>query len=95
MSTTSISSGLQTADTLIFQGKNRINAITLITDGTNPASVLVYDNTSAAGTVIAKVSAAGAQNTVHVVFEKPVKAELGLYADVTGTGAGYIVFYGA
>lgn len=94
MSTTSISSGLQTADATIASGRNRINAITLITDGTNAATLLVYDNTAASGTVIAKVTAAAIQNTVHVVFEKPVKAENGLYADVTGTGAGYIVFYG-
>lgn len=89
------SSGLKTADAVIQTGHNRINAVTLITDGTNAASVIVYDNASAAsGLVLAKVTAAGAQNTVHVIFENPVYAENGLYADVTGTGAGYIVYFG-
>lgn len=90
----SISSGLKTSDAAIASGKNRINAVTLITDGTNTASVVVYDEASATGTVLAKVTAAGAQNTVHITFENPVKCEIGLYADVTGTGAGYIVYYG-
>ena len=89
------SSGLKSADAVITKGVNRINAITLLTDGTNAASVIVYDNASAAsGLVLAKVTAAGAQNTMHVIFENPVYAEKGLYADVTGTGAGYIVYFG-
>lgn len=89
------SSGLKTADAVIGTGRNRINAITLITDGTNAASVIVYDNASAAsGLELGKVSAAGAQNTVHVIFENPVVAENGIYADVTGTGAAYIVYFG-
>lgn len=90
----SISSGLQTTDQLLYTGRNRINAITLITDGTNAASVVVYDNTTAASKVAAKVTAAGAQNTMHVIFENPVLCENGIYADVTGTGAAYIVFFG-
>lgn len=93
--TSSKSSGLQTTDAAIIAYKNRINAITLITDGTNAASVVVYDNASAAsGTVAAKVTAAGAQNTVHIIFENPVLCENGIYADVTGTGAAYIVYFG-
>lgn len=91
----SITSGLKIADAVITTGRNRINAITLHTDGTNAASVLLYDNASAAsGTVTAKVTAAGDQNTMHVIFENPVIVENGIYADVTGTGATYIVYYG-
>jgi hypothetical protein len=93
--TSSISSGLKSADAAICTYKNRINAVTLITDGTNAASVVLYDNASAAsGTVLAKVTASGAQNTVHVIFDNPVLAQSGVYADVTGTGAEYIVYFG-
>ncbi len=89
------SSGLKTTDAAIATGRNRINAITLITDGTNTASVIVYDNaSSASGTVLGKATAAGSQNTVHVLFENPVVAEDGIFADVTGTGAAYIVYFG-
>ena len=91
----SISSGLKSADAVISNGRNRVNAITLLTDGTNAASVILYDNASAAsGTVLGKVKATGAQLIQHVIFENPVFASDGIYADVTGTGAEYIVYYG-
>jgi len=89
------SSGLKTTDSAIAVGRNRINAITLIADGTNAASVVVYDNaTTTSGTVLGKVTAVSGQGTVHVIFENPVIAENGVYADVTGTGAAYIVYFG-
>ena len=91
----SISSGLKSADAVISGGRNRINAVTLIADGTNAANVVVYDNPSAAsGTVLAKVTALAGQGTIHVIFENPVFAQDGIYADVTGTGAAYIIYYG-
>lgn len=91
----SISSGLKTANAVIASGKNRINSVTLITDGTNAGTIVIYDNASAAsGTVLAKVKCSGAGLVQHVVFENPVVAQDGIYADVTGTGAEYIVYYG-
>jgi len=89
------SSGLKAADAVIQTGRNRINAITLLGDGTNAASVIVYDNASAAsGVVLAKVTALAATRFTHVLFENPVVAEYGIYADVSGTGAEYIIYYG-
>lgn len=89
------SSGLKTADAVIQTGRNRVNAITLLGDGTNAASIIVYDNASAAsGVVLAKVTALAATRFTHVLFENPVVAEDGIYADVAGTGAEYIIYYG-
>ena len=89
------SSGLKTADAVIQTGRNRINAVTLLGDGTNAASLILYDNASAAsGTVLAKVTALAATRLTHILFENPVIAEDGIYADVSGTGAEYIVYYG-
>ena len=89
------SSGLKTVDAVIQTGRNRINAITLLGDGTNAASVIVYDNASAAsGVVLAKVTALAATRFTHVLFENPVVAEDGIYADVSGTGVEYIIYYG-
>lgn len=89
------SSGLKTADAVIQTGRNRINAITLLGDGTNAASVIVYDNASAAsGVVLAKITALATDRFTHVLFENPVVAEDGIYADVSGTGAEYIIYYG-
>lgn len=92
----SISSGLKTADALIATGVNRVNSVELFSDGTNACSVVLYDNTAGSGTVLAKVTigAASLKTTEQVVFMNPVRAENGIYADVTGTGAGYIVHYG-
>lgn len=89
------SSGLKTADASIATGVNRINAVTLLGDGTNAASLILYDNASAAsGTVLAKVTQLATARLTHILFDNPVFAEKGIYADVTGTGAEYIVYYG-
>ena len=89
------SSGLKAADAVIATGRNRLNAVTLIGDGTNASSVILYDNPSAAsGTVLAKVTSGATQGMVHMLFDNPVVAETGIYADVTGTGAGYVVYFG-
>ena len=90
----SISSGVLNADTLIFTGRNRINALTVITDGTNAATVSLYDNTSAANKIAVQGKCVGANLEKHYIFENPVIMENGIYADVTGTGATFIVFYG-
>lgn len=89
------SSGLKTTDAAIAVGRNRINAITLLADATNAASVVVYDDASSAtGTVLAKVKVAAGGVLQHVIFENPVITESGIFADVTGTGAEYIVYFG-
>lgn len=91
---TSISTGVLNADTLIFTGRNRVNAITVLTDGTNSATVELYDNTTNTGSKNVVGKCLGANLINHFIFENPVLFENGIYADVTGTGATYIVFYG-
>lgn len=90
----SISSGVLSADTALFTGRNRVNAITVFTDGVNTATLSLYDNTAASGTVRVKSVCLGANLTQHIIFENPVIFENGIYADVSGTGASFIVFYG-
>lgn len=91
---TSISSGVLNADTLLWTGRNRVNAITVLTDGTNAATVELYDNTTASGTKRVVGKCLGASLINHIIFENPVLFENGIYADVTGTGATFIVFFG-
>lgn len=90
----SISSGSLTANTLLFDGRNRLNAITVLGDGTNAVTVTVYDNNTNAGQIIAKVILKAGNTLEHVLFENPVKAELGLYVVIAGVGAEVFVFYG-
>lgn len=89
------SSGLKSADAAISTGAGLLCAVQLITDGTNAATLVIYDNASAAsGTVLYKGSITGASLSRTDVLTFPVKAVNGLYADITGTGANYIVHFG-
>jgi hypothetical protein len=90
----SISSGVLSASTLVFNGRQRINALTVFTDGTNDATVSLYDNTAASGKIAVKGLCVGANKVAHFIFENPVFMQDGLYAAVSGTGATFIVYYG-
>jgi len=89
------SSGRKTADGVICARPCLLKAVILEGDGTNACNVIIYDNaTTNSGNVIAKllIQASGPQ---CIVFSEShgVEALNGLYADVTGTGAAYIVHY--
>lgn len=82
-----------TADGAVFAGRTRLYAVAIITDGTNPADVILYDNaTAASGTKVYEGGVAGADRGATVVFDCPVKCDNGLYLDITGTGASCIVY---
>lgn len=88
------SSGLLTADTAVYDKPALITSVIVIGDGTNAATLVVYDNASAAsGTALAKIVVDAGLTYEKVVFSTPVVANQGLYADVTGTGAEFIVHY--
>lgn len=87
------SSDLKTADAAILARGGLIHGLTLIPAAAD-CSVVIYDNASTnSGKVLAKLS--GLANTAanNITFNHPVCANLGLYADVTGAAAGYIVYY--
>ena len=88
------STGVLNANTLVFSGRQRINALTVFTDGTNDATVSLYDNTAASGKIAVKGLCVGASKVAHFIFENPVFMQDGLYAAVSGTGATFIVYYG-
>lgn len=89
----SISTGVLSSDTLIFTGRNRINAVTVLTDGTNAATVNLYDARAASGKIAVSIKCLGTALINHITFDNPIIMEDGIYADVTGTGATFIVFY--
>ena len=91
---TSISSGVKNTDTLLFTGRNRVNALTVLTDGTNAATVDLKDGTTSSGTIKVTGKCVGASLINHIIFENPVLFEDGIYIDLTGTGATCIVYYG-
>jgi len=88
------SSGLETSDAAVVAAKCLFYGVEIITDGTNAASIIVYDNASAAsGTEVFKGTVAGANNFGGVTFEHPVEMFNGIFVDVSGTGAAYIVYW--
>lgn len=92
--TGSISTGVLNSDTLIFTGRNKINAVTVLTDGTNAATVELKDGLTSSGTIKVVGKCVGANLINHFIFENPVIFQDGIFADVTGTGATFIVYYG-
>lgn len=90
------SSDLLSADTAVVARRCLLRSLVVLADGTNAATVTIYDNaTSAAGKVLAKVIVdAGLTYESFSPSEYGVEASNGLFADVSGTGAAYIVYYG-
>lgn len=87
-------SGLKTEDAAILARPGYFHGIEIITDGTNDASVIVYDNVSAAsGTIIFQGTIKGTNNFGGVIFIDPVEMFNGIYIDMTGVGMSYIVYY--
>ena len=60
-----ISLGEQTADGILHNGVTSLAAVQIITDGTNPATVILYDNTAASGTKVYEGGCPGADCIVY------------------------------
>lgn len=82
------------ASALVFDGKNQLRGISVNTDGTNAATVIVYDNTTAAGKILMKVAVPGASLHGGFSLDNPARAENGLYVSIAGTGAHCNVYFG-
>ena len=88
------SSGLRIADAAILARSGIFGGILVITDGTNNASVIIYDNaTTNTGTEVWKMTVLGAENYGGGMLTNPVVVTKGIYVDVSGTGAAYIIYY--
>jgi len=87
------SSGEQTSDAAILSEHGYICGLLVITDGTNDAKVVIYDNTAGSGTVKWEQTVIGGDNYGGRAWARPVEFNIGIYVDVTGTGASYIVEY--
>jgi hypothetical protein len=91
--TMATSSGEQTSDAQVMTGLGALTAVQLITDGTNAATVVCYDGTGTGGKKIGEYKVDGAVYYRGWAWVWPVSIETGIYCDVTGTGASYIVEY--
>lgn len=88
------SSGLKTADAAIRTAPGWFCGAEIITNAASDAAITVYDNASAAsGTVLFQGTVAAAANFGGVTFPIPIRSVNGIYVDVSGTGASYIIYF--
>jgi len=87
-----ISSGMTTTDRLIATGKCSYYGM-MIVSGASTAVVSIYDALTASGTTIAQGNCPIASGQCFVGLPFGVAVFTGIYADTTGTGAAYTVFY--
>lgn len=88
-----ICSGEKTSSELIYTGSCAVTAIVAITNGSNDATLIVYDNLSAAGKVIREFTIVAAENYGGNILKFPIYIQNGIYASISGTGASYIIDY--
>lgn len=87
------SSGLKTTDSAIHPRPAKLVAVTIVPAAAD-STLVVYDHPSAAsGTVLAKVFVKASTASQTILFTRPIEANNGIYADVTGASAEYIVYY--
>lgn len=93
---TAQTSGLLAAGTTtLASGISILDGYTVLTDGTNAATLTIYDNTAGSGTVLAKLIVPGATNFGHVPLPWHVRALTGITAVLSGTGSGAVIYFGA
>lgn len=73
-----------TSDSQVVTGPGRVGAVVL-TPAAAKASLVLYDNTAASGTVLLTLQAAADGNSV--VVQLPFVFSTGVYADIGGSGA--------
>lgn len=82
-----------TSSAIVHTGSCVLWSVLAITDGTNAATVIIYDNTEATGNKLAEFVVPGASQYGGRNWIMPVGAKIGLYAAISGTGASCIVEY--
>ena len=88
------SSGEKTSDAAVVASGGFLTSVYVITDGSNNAKVIIYDNASAAsGTVLLEMTVIASDQYGGRSWVFPAEFYNGIYVDVTGTGASYIIEY--
>ena len=94
MQPTNKSTGVLSADTLIMTGRAILAGAQIITDGTNDATLIIYDNTAGSGTEVFKQTVTGSDDAIpYTLPDGGVRCSTGLYADISGTGAEFVIYY--
>jgi len=89
---TVISSGLTTSDRLIATGNCYLYGLEIIS-GASTAIVVLYDSLTISGTTALMGQCAPTASWNGARLLHPIEIFTGIYADVSGTGAAYTVYY--
>lgn len=88
------SSGAITADGVVLNKPGRLDSLILIGSGAAVASVILYDNASAAaGTVLARIDLSASQTFDMIHTVDGIICNNGIYADVGGAGLVYAIVH--
>ena len=82
------------ADAQILTKGGSLCSVLIMTDGTNAARLILYDSATTTTDVTKKlmeITVAGADNYGGRIWADPVKFTEGIYADINGTDASYII----
>ena len=93
---TSKSSGHLIANTVVCDNPCFLSGVQHFSDGTNAATLVIYDDASAltTGKILWKSSLlTNATNFVPHSWHRPVECKNGIYVVVSGTGCGFVVEY--
>ena len=84
-----------TEDTLVYRGRAGLFGFLIETDGTNNATLTLYDGLSATGKIIRKMIVPGADRYGGIEFKRGREAETGIYATISAqVSAAFWVDYG-
>lgn len=88
------SSGEKTSSDTISSSPCVVTGVKVITDGNNTATLTLYDNTAASGKKIDEFVVNGDERYGGAIYGKAaLKAHNAVYAELSGSGASYFVFY--
>lgn len=96
MSCPATSSGLKSSSGVILAMPGTLRGVIAGADGTNAATIIIYDNaTTNAGTVLCKIVVDAGATHESVILEAGISANAGLYCALSGTGAEAVVLFDA
>jgi hypothetical protein len=88
-----VPSGEQTATGAVVTGAVKLCGVLIYTDGANDATVILHDNTSAAGTKLIDMTVTSTENYGGIMFAEPIECKIGIYLSISGTNAATIIYY--
>lgn len=83
----SVSTGKISSSSAVISGPGFLTDVIVRTDGSNAATVTLYDGTNTSGTEIFSTVVDGANYTGGWIFNFPLQFKTGIYVTISGTGA--------